>query len=100
MSAGRMVKGAGMALQGAPSHKNPGEAAVQLDPALHRRVLGFLNDAVQPDDLMFENLSLPNPEMDHAHEGHEVQEDRRERRVMDRRRILGSDIATEIIEFR
>src|SRR6266508_4681572 len=94
MSAGRMVKGAGMALQGAPSHKNPGEAAVQLDPALHRRVLGFLNDAVQPYDLMFEKLSLPNPVMDHAHE------DNRERRVVDRRRILDPDIAKEIIEFR
>ncbi len=46
---------------------------------------------------MFEKLPPPNPEMDHDHEDHE---DRRERRAADRRRILGPDIAKEIIEFR
>jgi hypothetical protein len=86
-----------MALQDAPSQKNQGEAAVQLDLALHRRVLNFLNEAIQPQDLMFEKLPPPNPEMDHDHEVHE---DHEERRAVDRRRILGPDIAKEIIEFR
>jgi hypothetical protein len=86
-----------MALQEAPSQKNRREAAVQLDPALHRRVLSFLNEAIQPQDLMFEKLPPPNPEMDHTHED---QEDHLERRAVDRRRILELDIAKEIIEFR
>ena len=89
-----------MALQEAPSQKNRGDAAIQVDPALHRRVLSFLNEALQPQDLMFEKLSPPNPEMDHTHEDQEDQEDHRERRAVDRRRILEPDIATEIIEFR
>ena len=89
-----------MALQDAPSQKNQGEAAVQLDLALHRRVLNFLNEAIQPQDLMFEKLPPPNPEMDHDHEVHEDHEDHEERRAVDRRRILGPDIAKEIIEFR
>jgi hypothetical protein len=46
---------------------------------------------------MFEKLPPPNPEMDHTHEDHE---DHRERRAVDRRRILDPDIAKEIIEFR
>jgi Galactose oxidase-like, Early set domain len=71
-----------------------------LDPALHRRVLNFLNEALQPQDLMFEKLPPPNPEMDHDHEDHEDHEDHQERRAVDRRRILGRDIAKEIIEFR
>jgi hypothetical protein len=86
-----------MALQDAPSQKHQGEAAVQLDLALHRRVLNFLNEAIQPQDLMFEKLPPPNPEMDHTHEDHE---DHREPQAVDRRSILGPDIAKEIIEFR
>ena len=86
-----------MALQEAPSHENHGDAAIQLDPALHRRVLNFLNEAIQPQDLMFEKLPPPNPKMDHTHEGHEGQ---RERRAAVRRRILDRDIAEEILQFR
>src|SRR5215211_7056506 len=87
-----------MALQEGASQKNRVEAGVQLDPALHRRVLSFLNEAIQPQDLMFEKLAPPNPEMDHAHDDdHEVGQ---VRRVVARRRILEPDIATEIIEFR
>ena len=90
-----------MALQEAPSQKNRREAADQLDPALHRRVLGFLNEAIQPQDLMFEKLPPPNPEMDHTHEDQEDEENQeghRERRAMDRRRILEPDIAKEVIK--
>ncbi len=67
---------------------------VRLDLATHRRVLDFLNEAIQPQDLIFEKRPPPNPEMDHAHE------DNREEQALDRRRILDPDIAREIIEFR
>ena len=67
---------------------------VLLDLATHRRVLDFLNEAIQPRDLMFEKLPPPNPEMDHAHE------DNREGQALGRRRILDQDIAKQIIEFR
>lgn len=87
-----------MALQEGASQKNRVEAGIQLDPALHRRVLGFLNEALQPQDLMFEKLAPPHPEMDHAHD--DDHEDGQVRRVVDRRRILEPDIATAIIEFR
>jgi hypothetical protein len=83
-----------MDLQDGPSHKNQGEAMVQLDPAIHRRVLNFLNEAIRSQDLMFEKLPPPNPEMDHAHE------DNRQAQVLDRRRILDPDIAKNIVEFR
>ena len=83
-----------MAFQEASYHKNRGEGMVRLDLATHRRVLDFLNEAIQPQDLIFEKRPPPNPEMDHAHE------DNREEQALDRRRILDPDIAREIIEFR
>ena len=68
---------------------------VQLDLAAHRRILSFLNEAILPEDLMFEKLPSPNPEVDH---NHEVNPDTQ---AMDsRRRILDLDIAKEVIAFR
>src|SRR2546421_299191 len=94
MSASSRAKGGGMAFQEASSHKNRGEGMVRLDLATHRRVLDFLNEAIQPQDLMFEKLPPPNPEMDHVHE------ENREEQALGRRRILDPDVAREIIEFR
>src|SRR6266498_3767928 len=82
-----------MATQEASARKNRGETTVQLELAIHRRVLNFLNEAIQPQDLLYEKLPAPNPEMDHDHEGN------REEQALDRRTILDPDIAKEI-EFR
>ena len=35
---------------------------VQLELAVHRRVLNFLNEGIRPQDLMYEKLPPPNPE--------------------------------------
>jgi hypothetical protein len=67
---------------------------VQLDPAVHRRILAFLNDAVQERDLVYERLAAPTPEMD-PHDGHQPAE-----RIAQRRKVLDQDTAREIIEFR
>src|SRR3954454_4164540 len=72
---------------------------VELDVAVHRRILNFLNDAVQPGDLVFEKLPTPNPEMDTDHHGEAIEHEP-ESRPHERRTILDPDIATEIMAFR
>src|SRR5665809_40369 len=70
-----------------------GRADVELDAAVHRRILAFLNGAVREQDLMYEKLPSPNPEMDHH--GREPAE-----RIADRRQVLDEDTARAVIEFR
>jgi hypothetical protein len=71
---------------------------VELDVAVHRRILNFLNDAVEPEDLAYEKLPTPNPEMDATHHGEAVEHERE--RPQGRRTILDPDMAEEIIAFR
>jgi hypothetical protein len=79
------------------SRKRSTQAPAQLDPAVHRRILHFLNDAVQPDDLVHEKLPLPNPEF---HPDRDDHEERPEAEPVPRRMILDLDIATQVVAFR
>src|SRR5215210_249240 len=72
---------------------------VELDVAVHRRILGFLNDAVQPEDLVYEKLPTPNPEMDTDHHGEAIEHEPKDR-PQARRTILDPDVADEIMLFR
>lgn len=68
------------------------ERTPKLDPATHRRVLNFLNEAVLAEDLIYEKITP-------VHE-HELHEDNPEELNRPRKRILNPDIARDIIEFR
>jgi Galactose oxidase-like, Early set domain len=74
--------------------KRPTQAPAQLDPAVHRRILHFLNEAAQPDDLVHEKVTQPSPEPHPAHE------ERPEAETVPRRTILDPDIAKKVVEFR
>ena len=76
------------------AHTAPDVTMVQLEPAVHRRILNFLNQAVQPQDLVYDKPPPPNPEphVDHRETRHEG--------MQDRRVILDPDIAKEIFDFR
>lgn len=67
---------------------------VQLEPAVHRRILKFLNEAVRPEELAYERQALPNPELDPLHEDNPEEHQRK------RKRILDPDVAEHIIDFR
>src|SRR5690349_24491654 len=86
-----------MASQKTSSRRNAEKTTAQMDVAIHRRILNFLNEAIQPADLIYEKLPPPNPEMDHDHEERDIHEITRQGRKQDRRRILDPEIATEII---
>ena len=70
-----------------------GNTHLQLDLAVHRRILEFINQAAESRDLMYERSTPPNPEADHEHEVPEAQP---LERTEDRRKILEADIAEEI----
>jgi hypothetical protein len=70
------------------------EDDVQVEAATHRRVLRFLNEAVQPEDLMYERSGVSNPELDHLHEDNP--EERRPKRV----EILDAKVADALLEYR
>lgn len=67
---------------------------VELEVTVHRRILNFLNEAIQPEDLVYEKVPLPNPEVDPIHE------DNPEELRAERKQILDFEIAKEILEFR
>ena len=43
---------------------------LQLEPAIQRRILSFLNEAVQSQELAYAKLPLPKPESEPIHEDH------------------------------
>ena len=77
------------------SYRKPGDGqVVKLDPAVHRRVLTYLNDAVRPDDLVYEKVALPHPEIDPIHV------DNPEEQRPKRKTILEPRVAEAVIRFR
>jgi len=80
---------AGQAQEGQREVVTRDEAA--LDTATHRRILDFINAAVQPEDLMFEKVAVVGEGDGHGDEP----EPRPQRKT-----LLDSDVARKIIEFR
>jgi hypothetical protein len=85
-----------MATKTASPRTRPAELAAQLDAAVHRRILSFLNEAVRPEDLEREKPPPPAPEP----HGHENGGDGAHARETHRRAILEPQVAKEVIEFR
>src|SRR5215510_11555010 len=89
-----------MPTQKRSSRKNREKTTVRLESAIHRRVLNFLNEANQPQDLVYEKLPPPNPEMDLLREGNHDHENNTAMPKLERRKILDPEIAMKIIDFR
>src|SRR5262245_36979436 len=89
-----------MPTQKRSSRKNREKIAVRLESAIHRRVLNFLNEAIRPQDLVYEKLPPPNPEMDLPHEDNHDHENNPVKLKLERRKILDPEIAMKIIDFR
>ena len=67
----------------------------KLKASTHRRILNFINEAVRPEDLVYEKMAMV-----HGEGGHMNHEDNPEELKMKKKTILDFDIAKEIIEFR
>ncbi len=83
-----------MATTKGSSRENGKAESFRLEPATHRRILHFLNEAIQPEDLVYEKAPLPNPEIDPVHE------DNPEELRPKREKILDFEVAKDIVEFR
>ncbi len=66
----------------------------KLKAGIHRRILNFLNQAVRPEDLVYEKIHMGHGDGDHFHE------DDPETLNAKPMKILDFDIAKEIIGFR
>jgi hypothetical protein len=64
-----------------------------LDAATHRRILHFINAAVQPEDLIYEKVTVFGE--GHIHEDGDGEEPR-----IQRQKLLDPEVARKIIEFR
>jgi hypothetical protein len=67
---------------------------LKLEPSVHRRILSFLNEAIYPEDLAYEKMTIVRGE------GPSVHNDNQEEMNPKRRQILDIEIAKEIIQFR
>ena len=72
--------------------KGNGKHETKLKTNIHRRILKFLNEAVQPEDLVYEKIAMVHSG---AHDEHNAEEMEKEKT-----QILDLEIAKEIIEFR
>ncbi len=67
---------------------------LKLESSIHRRILSFINEAIYPEDLVYEKMTIVQSE------GHMIHGDHREEMNPKREKILDVEIAKEIIEFR
>ncbi len=67
---------------------------LKIDSSIHRRILNFLNEAIYPEDLVYEKTTIINPE------GTPIHDDSQKDQNHKREKILEVEIAKEIIEFR
>lgn len=83
-----------MAAQKTSIREQGKERPTKLDAATHRRVLGFLNEAIRPEDLTHEKVRIRNPEVEPVHQEHpdEVRPERR--------KILEPKVAEALLEYR
>ena len=77
-----------------PPREDRETPAPKLGTAIHRRILNFINDAVQPEDLVYEKMTAAHDE------GNPVHEDNPEELMAKRKKILNPEAAKEIIEQR
>ena len=84
----------------APIKVRPDERDPLLNPAFHRRLLTFLNQAVSPEDLMYEKSMIVHTEGGLAHQGNPVHEDNPDEMAMKRKKIMSHETAKQILDLR
>jgi len=84
----------------APIKVRPDEQDPLLNPAFHRRLLTFLNQAVSPEDLMYEKSMIVHTEGGLAHQGNPVHEDNPDEMPMKRKKIMSHETAKQILDLR
>lgn len=77
-----------------PPREDRDNPTVNLEPAVHRRVLTMINDALQPEDLMYEKINTGH------HEGDPIHEDNPELRIEKRKPLLDRETARRIVDLR
>jgi hypothetical protein len=82
----------------APLKLRPDLRDPTLNPPFHRRILNFLNQALTPEDLMFERTMVVHAEGGLVHQGNPVHEDNPD--AMKRTPLMTREMAKRILELR
>jgi hypothetical protein len=72
--------------------KKNGEAP-KIEADIHRRILNFINEAVHPEDLMYEKISVHDAEAHQREEGHDFQHEQK-------KPVMDFETAKKILDFR
>jgi hypothetical protein len=84
----------------ATAHLKVDQRDPRKNPALHRRVLQFLNQAVAPEDLMFFKPMMAHTEGGLVHLGNPLHEDNPGAMMRERTPMMALDVAKKVIEER
>ncbi|MEO8427645.1 MAG: galactose oxidase-like domain-containing protein [Verrucomicrobiota bacterium] len=83
-----------------PLHIKPDQRDPAHNPAMHRRILTFINEAVSIDDLMFERRNAVHVEGGFGHQGNPQHEDNPDNMKMKRKMLMSRETARRILDLR
>ena len=83
-----------------PLHIRPDQRDPVHNPAMHRRILTFINEAVSTEDLMFEKRNAVHVEGGFGHQGNPQHEDNPDAMQMKRKMIMSHDTAKRVLDLR
>jgi hypothetical protein len=83
-----------------PRTVKPVQDDPRLNPAFHRRILHFLNEAVLPEDLMYEKVMAVHTEGTLVHMGNPIHEDNPDAMNMERQKLMSRDTAERLLAYR
>lgn len=83
-----------------PLKLKPEQRDPLLNPPFHRRILKFLNQALSPEDLMFDRVMVVHTEGGLGHQGNPVHEDNPDDMAMKPKMLMSRDAAKQIFDLR
>ena len=78
-----------------PEQRNPLQ-----NPPFHRRILNFINEALSPEDLMYQRTTVVHAEGGLVHQGNPLHEDNPDAMKMKPKPIMSHETANQILELR
>jgi hypothetical protein len=87
--------------KGTPSTKiKPPQRDPLLNAPFHRRILTFINEAISPEDLMYQRTMVVHTEGGLVHEGNPVHEDNPDKMRMKPEPIMSRETAQRVLDLR
>lgn len=96
----KMPHGAATTAKAGPYRLSSEQRDPLLNPAFHRRVLAFLNQAVAPEDLMYQKAMVVHAEGGFGHQGNPLHEDNPDAKKTEQKILMNRETAERVLAFR